>query len=257
MFPPALQADINLYQAKQDRGLNGVRMTQLIFIPGLLCTEALFASQITAFEGLYDIQIAPTTSRSSITDMAEAARELITDRAVIIGLSMGGYVALELALRYPEAVAGLGLLSTSARADDDERRKMREELIRLSSIGRFKGVTPRLLPRFLSPEALANDIITSTVMSMAETIGQENFVLQQRAIIARQDQRPNLSALSMPSLVLCGLQDELTPPHLSEEMADKLGNAELVLIERCGHLSTLEAADTVNSALQRLIERAV
>lgn len=232
-------------------------MTQLIFIPGLLCTEALFASQIKAFEGLYDIRIAPTTSRSSITDMAEAARELITDRAVIVGLSMGGYVALELALRYPEAVAGLGLLSTSARADDDERRKMREELIRLSSIGRFKGVTPRLLPRFLSPEALADDTITSTVMSMAEKIGQENFVLQQRAIIARQDQRPNLSALSMPSLVLCGLQDELTPSYLSEEMADKLGNAELVLIERCGHLSTLEAADTVNSALQRLIERAV
>ena len=109
-------------------------------------------------------------------------------------------------------VQGLGLFSTGARADSEDRRKMRTELIRLSAIGKFKGVTPRLLPKFLSPQALQNKQLTKTVMQMAEAVGQHNFVLQQKAISSRIDQRPYLPSYTSPACVVCGDIDELTPP---------------------------------------------
>ena len=82
---------------------------------------------------------------------------------VICGLSMGGYVAQMVAHLAPEKVSGLGLLSTSGRADTQERKKQREALIQLSKIGKFKGVTPRLLPHLLSPKALKNETLVQEV----------------------------------------------------------------------------------------------
>ena len=104
----------------------------------------------------------------------------------------------------------MGLFSTSAQADTPDKIQMRQELVRLSSVGRFKGVTPRLLPKFLSPEALKDEALTKSVMQMAAEIGQHNFALQQQAIMQRRDQRPHLAAFRRPSVVVCGELDELT-----------------------------------------------
>ena len=148
------------------------------------------------------------------------------------------------------------MFSTGARADTEDRRKMRNELIRLSAIGKFKGVTPRLLPKFLSPRALQNEQLTNTVMHMAETVGQHNFALQQQAISNRIDQRPHLPSYTGPSCVVCGDIDELTPPELSVEMAELLPDCELKLLEATGHLSVIEAPGACLAAMQNLIRRA-
>ena len=95
-----------------------------------------------------------------------------------------------------------------------------------------------------------------TVMDMAAEIGQKHFTSQQYAIMARRDQRPYLPSFHKPSLVLCGMADELTPPQLSEEMAGLLPRAELVLLDKIGHLSSLEAPEEVTQAIIRLIIRA-
>jgi pimeloyl-ACP methyl ester carboxylesterase len=168
---------------------------------------------------------------------------------------MGGYVAMETARLAPDRVAGLGLLSTAADQDTEKKKKLRTELIRLSSIGKFKGVTPRLLPQFLSPAALLDEALTARVMEMAATVGQVNFALQQTAIMGRRDQRDMLADYRRPALVLCGELDVLTPPNKSEEMAGLLANSELVLLPETGHLSTLEAPQACIGALQRLIAR--
>jgi len=152
-------------------------------------------------------------------------------------------------------VVGLGLLSTAADQDTEKKKKLRTELIRLSSIGRFKGVTPRLLPQFLSPAALLDEALTTRVMEMAATVGQVNFALQQTAIMGRRDQRDMLADYPHPSLVLCGELDVLTPPEKSEEMAGLLPNSELVLLPEIGHLSTLEAPQACIEALRRLLAR--
>ena len=230
-------------------------MAKLVFIPGLLCTDILFAPQISALQDEAEITIAETTGMDSITAMAECLLDQQSGPFILAGLSMGGYVAMEAARLAPDRVVGLGLLSTAADQDTEKKKKLRTELIRLSSIGRFKGVTPRLLPQFLSPAALLDEALTTRVMEMAATVGQVNFALQQTAIMGRRDQRDILINYPHPSLVLCGELDVLTPPEKSEEMAGLLPNSELVLLPEIGHLSTLEAQQACIEALRRLLAR--
>lgn len=230
-------------------------MAKLVFIPGLLCTDILFTPQISALQDEAEITIAETTGMDSITAMAECLLDQQSGPFILAGLSMGGYVAMEAARLAPDRVVGLGLLSTAADQDTEKKKKLRTELIRLSSIGRFKGVTPRLLPQFLSPAALLDEALTTRVMEMAATVGQVNFALQQTAIMGRRDQRDMLADYPHPSLVLCGELDELTPPKKSEEMAGLLPNSELVLLPEIGHLSTLEAPQACIEALRRLLAR--
>ncbi|MGB2440251.1 MAG: alpha/beta fold hydrolase [Candidatus Puniceispirillaceae bacterium] len=239
------------------KSLSGVelKMAKLVLVPGLLCTDILFTPQISALQDEVEISIAKTTGMDSITAMAERLLDEQSGRFILAGLSMGGYVAMETARLAPDRVAGLGLLSTAADQDTKKKKKLRTELIRLSSIGKFKGVTPRLLPQFLSPEALLDKVLTARVMEMAATVGQVNFALQQTAIMGRRDQRDMLADYRRPALVLCGDLDVLTPPEKSEEMAGLLPNSELVLLPETGHLSTLEAPQACIEALQRLIAR--
>ena len=230
-------------------------MTRLILVPGLLCTDILFTPQIAALKDETELVIADTFGMDSITGMAEKLLQENDGDLVVAGLSMGGYIALEAARLAPDRVRGLGLLSTAADKDTEKKTKMRKELIRLSSIGKFKGITPRLLPQFLSPAALEDEALTHQVMMMAETVGQENFALQQAAIMGRRDQTEGLKNYPHPALVLCGMLDVLTPPEKSQKMASLLPDAELVLLPEIGHLSTLEAPQDCIEAIRRLIKR--
>ena len=228
-------------------------MSHILFIPGLLCTKAIFEAQFAAFETIAECHIADTTGSDSINEMAQAAldemaRKDITEFAVL-GFSMGGYVALEILRLAPERITGLALVSTSARPDTEEKQKARQALIELSKIGKFKGVTPRLLPRFFSDAALQDEAKTSIVLKMGEEIGQENFMLQQSAIMGRIDQRPHLGKITQPSVVICGTKDILTTPEESQESASLLPNAQLHLLDGIAHMSTLEAPEAVNKAL--------
>ncbi len=231
-------------------------MSTIVLIPGLLCTSALFAAQQAELAKTHKVLVADTTGLDSLTAMARRLLEETDGPLILFGLSMGGYIAMETARLDPDRVRGLGLFSSGARADTEDKKKMRRELVRLSSIGRFKGVTPRLLPTFLSPQAAEDEQLTQTVMQMAEQVGQHNFALQQKAIADRRDQRPHLPGYSGPCVVVCGDIDELTPPELSHEMAELLPDSELRLLPDVGHLSTMEAPQACLAAMQSLLERA-
>jgi pimeloyl-ACP methyl ester carboxylesterase len=84
---------------------------------------------------------------------------------------------------------------------------------------------------------------------MAEDVGVDGFVRQQRAIMGRPDSRPTLAGIKCPTLVLVGDSDAATPPELSKEMADGIPGAKLVIVKDCGHLSTIEQPAAVNSAM--------
>ena len=224
-------------------------MSQLVFVPGLLCTNAIFTQQFVAFEGVATCVTADTTNMSSVTQMAEKVLSDVKGTFALLGFSMGGYVALEILRLAPERVTGLALVSTSSRPDTEEKREARQALIELSKIGKFKGVTPRLLPRFFSETALKDEEKTNIVLKMGEEIGQENFMSQQQAIMTRRDQRPHLPHITQPSVVICGTKDVLTTPEESQESARLLPNSTLHLLEGVGHMSTLEAPEAVNQAL--------
>jgi pimeloyl-ACP methyl ester carboxylesterase len=189
-------------------------------------------------------------------EMARAVLDAAPERFALAGLSMGGYVALEIMRDAPERVARLALLDTSARADTPEQTATRRKLIELSQKGRFDEVPYRLLPNIVHPDRLDDDRLTSTVFAMAKAVGSEAFVRQEESIIGRPDSRADLRDIACPTLLLCGREDALTPMHLHEEMADLLPDSRLRVIEKCGHLSALERPEGVTTALREWLEAA-
>jgi len=222
----------------------------LVFVPGLLCDDRLWRHQAEHLADLANAIIADVTRDASVSEMARAVLDVAPGRFALAGLSMGGYVALEIMRVAPERVASLALLDTSARADTPEQTATRRELIELSREGRFDEVPHKLLPNIVHPDRLDDDRLTSIVFAMAEAVGPESFVRQEEAIIGRPDSREDLTVIACPTLVLCGREDALTPIHLHEEMTDLIPNSRLCVIERCGHLSALERPEGVTKALR-------
>ena len=141
------------------------------------------------------------------------------------------------------------MLDTSARADTPEQTTRRRALIELAQIGKFKGVTPRLLPLLIHKDRIGDAALTGEITAMAERIGQDAFLRHQTAIIARADSRPFLSAYACPTLVMVGRQDAITPVEVSAEQARMIPGAKFVIVEDCGHLTTMERAEAATAVL--------
>ncbi len=212
----------------------------LVLVPGLLLTEGMWAHQTRHLAEIADITVADTLQDDSIEAMADRLLAVAPERFALAGLSMGGYVALAVMRKAPERVARLALMDTQARADSEETMRRRRALLALSKQGRFKGVTPRLLPMLVHEDRLEEAALVDPITQMAEAVGQAGFARQQTAIMARPDSRDILPGIDVPTLVLCGRQDALTPLALHEEMAELTPGARLAVIEECGHLPTLE-----------------
>ncbi len=224
-----------------------------IFIPALLCTEFLFAKQRAALSnaGL----ICDTRKHDSIYEMAKSALSQCTGALVPVGLSMGGYVALEMARLAPDRIVGMALLSTNVGVDDEQRANERRQAIKLASHQGFRGITRRFVSQLISKTAHGDAMLADNILAMASDIGRIGFVRQQTAILGRRDQKDTLANFDAPVLVLCGTSDLLTPPTFSIEMADLAPDATLTLLDGIGHLSSLEAPGAVTIALRELFCR--
>ncbi len=223
----------------------------LVLLPGLLCDAALWRHQSEALEGDAHIVIPDLSAHDDVSRLARAVLADLPARFCLAGLSMGGYVALEIMRQAPDRVERLALLDTSAHADTERQARRRRGLIALSGRGTFKGVTPRLLPQLVHPSRLEDRALTDTITAMASRIGRDGFINQQRVIASRQDSRPMLPTITCPTLVLCGRDDQMTPPDLSREIASAVPNAELVLIDACGHLPPLEQPERTTDLLAK------
>lgn len=228
---------------------------QLILLPGQLCDEAVWGAQERDLADVADIAIGDLTLDDTVEAMADRILAIAAPRFALAGLSLGGYVALEIATRMPERVDRLALMNTSARPDTESQSARRERNVRAARIGVFKGVTPRLLPTILHPDHVGDPAIAETVLAMTERVGRRAFERQQAAAIDRPDFRPLLGAISCPALVIGGRADRMTPPELQEEIAAGIPGARLEIFEICGHLAPLEQPDAVNRLLRELILR--
>src|SRR6185503_7101290 len=226
--------------------------TKLILVPGLLCDALLWRAQLDALADVAEMRVADHTRSAT---MAEVARDVLADAPyksfALAGLSMGGYVALEMMRQAPQRVHRLALLDTSARGESPEQTERRKAFIALAARGKFAGVTEALMPQLIHPSRLGDTALTGAIRQMANNVGKEAFVRQQQAIMSRAESRPLLAAIKCPTLVLCGRQDQLTPLDRHEEMAAGIQGAKLEVLEDCGHVSTMEKPAEVNRALRQ------
>lgn len=224
-------------------------MSPIVLVPGLLCTSEFFAPQIAALWLYGPVTVASTLEGETMAEIAAAILKTAPPRFALVGISMGGYICFEIMRQAPERVIKLALLDTSARPDTPEQIEVRRTLVAEARTGDFRAVLEPLLRVTLHPAHQNDPTLRETGLRMALQIGVDGFERQQEAIIARIDSRPGLAAISVPTLVLVGDSDPLTPLDRAREIATAIPGARLVVVPECGHGSTLEQPEAVNRAL--------
>lgn len=223
----------------------------LLLFPGLLCDGRLWRDQVAALSETVRCVVADCTLDDTLDGMARRALDRMDGPFALAGLSMGGYAALALLRIAPARVTRLCLMATGARADTPEQARRRRSLMALvARSSRFRGVTPRLLPMLLHPDRLSDAALAAEVSAMAERVGQDAYLRQQAAILGRPDSRPGLPGVVVPTTLVVGDGDQLTPPDLSREMARLIPGAALHVMEGAGHLPPLERPDATTALLR-------
>lgn len=220
----------------------------VVLVPGLLCTGALFAPQVAALQAVGPVTLAATTEGDSMAEIADAVLASAPPRFALAGSSMGGYVCFEILRRAPERVARLALLSTSARPDTPEQSAQRRAWLAEARVD-LRAALERSVPRLQHPARRGDAALVETQVRMGLAVGLEAFERQTRATIARPDSRPLLPRIGVPTLVLVGDRDPLTPPLRAREIAQGIPDARLVVVPRCGHAATLERPEAIAAEL--------
>jgi pimeloyl-ACP methyl ester carboxylesterase len=209
----------------------------------------VFAPEFPGFGG------EPQRPGWSIASAGEQLARLIDGRspegtAVVCGLSMGGYAALALAAHAPERIAGLVLADTRAEADTDQARAGRAagiELIRSQGTGPFLD---ELLPRLMSPHAPSS--ITAEVRRIADEQPPEALIGALNALGERSNRVRALSSIRVPTRVVVGADDDVTPIEAAQTLVRGLGHAQLHVVPGAGHLSAIEAPHAFAAAVRTL-----
>jgi pimeloyl-ACP methyl ester carboxylesterase len=198
----------------------------------------------------------PVGPATTMAEAADAARHAMAqadlDRAVVCGLSMGGYVALEFWKRHRDAVAGLVLANTRAGADDDAGRERRQALAsRLRAEG--NGFLVENPPPLLSANAPAE--LWDRVRDIIREQPAEAIAAASMGMAERSDFTGELGRIDVPTLVVTADGDTLIPPAATTPMADAIPGAELSVLAGAGHLSNLEASEEFTALLRAFMER--
>lgn len=221
----------------------------ILLVPGLICSPRIFDPVIPALW-----RCGPVTVANHVRDdnMGAIARRILAEappRFALAGHSMGGYIAFEIMRQAPERVAKLALMSTQARPDTPEATARRRGMIERAKTGQYRDVVDELFPGFVHPSRQGDAGLRQIVDDMSEDVGAEAFIRQQNAVLSRPDSRPSMAWIKCPTLVLTTDTDNTVPNSLSDEMANGIPGAKLVVLANCGHLPQLEQPQACADAL--------
>lgn len=180
----------------------------------------------------------------------------ISEKVVLGGLSMGGYIALAAARLFPERLAGLLLLSTRAGADSVEGKAGRDATIAKVRENGPSVVAEGMYPKLLAP-ATYNDqpAVASELKQVMEDATTEGVIGALTAMRDRQDSIPHLKNISVPTLIVHGQEDAVIPPSEAQVMADAIPNSELHLVAKAGHLPPMEQPAEFNRIASEFLRK--
>ncbi|HEY2187176.1 MAG TPA: alpha/beta fold hydrolase [Caldimonas sp.] len=221
----------------------------LVFACAHLCDERLFAPQVAALGATHDCSVVVFRDQDSLTAMAAALLAAAPPRFTLVGLSLGGYVAFEVLRRASERIERVALLDTTAAGDSEVRRAGRLADIAKVEAGGIDALIPELPRRWLLAAHADRADLVDLMASMARSVGARGQRNQQQAMLGRPDSLAGLAAVGVPTLVLCGEQDPVTPVADHAAIAAGIADARFERIAECGHLSTIEQPDEVSRVL--------
>ena len=189
-------------------------------------------------------------------DVAALLDHLEISRAVIGGLSMGGYVALAFYKQFPSRVRALILADTRAQADTEEGKQTRRQQAEKALAEGMAGIADSMLPKLLTPDTVSKrPEVVKRVRDMMLKTKPEGAAGALLGMAEREDQTSLLSRISCPTLILVGQEDPITPVPDSEKMHREIAGSRLVVIETAAHVSNLERTEQFNDELTRFLNQ--
>lgn len=218
----------------------------LVLLPGLNCSSALWSA--------LDVgpAITPILTEPTMDGQVTRLLDELPARFALVGLSLGGIVAMALVRRAPERVTRLALLSTTSRAPTTQQYAMwARQRTALAAGATARDLQRELKAALLSSTArAAQPQLVEVALAMADDVGTERLDAQLALQATRVDERPDLVRVRCPTLIVAGADDALCSPARHAEIHAQVSGSDLVELDRCGHLSPLEQPTAVTRALR-------
>jgi pimeloyl-ACP methyl ester carboxylesterase len=229
----------------------------IVLLPGMMLTGDLYAHQILRLSEHHAVVVGDLTQSDTVAALAQDVLRTAPANFALVGLSMGGIVALEIWRRARERVTHLALLDTTPYSDAPERQQTRNAQMEHVRQGGLRGVlVNEMKPLYLGSKHQGASGLRKAVVDMGLGLGSEVFLRQTIALRDRPGSADTLTTITCPTLVLCGREDRLCPPACHLAMAAAIPNADLTILSGCGHLSAMEEPEAVTDALAHLLRRA-
>ena len=240
----------------------------VVLLHGYPFNRSLWNEQVSALSNSYrvitpdlrglgesDANEGPATMNRMAQDVALLLDHLEVSRAVVGGLSMGGYVALAFYKQFPSRVRSLVLADTRAQADNEEGKQTRYQQADKARAEGMAGIADSMLPKLLTPETVSKrpDLVKRVRDMMLKT-KPEGAAGALLGMAERDDQTSLLSQISCPTLILVGKEDPITPVADSEKMHREIAGSRLVVLDNAAHVSNLERTDQFNDELLRFLK---
>ncbi len=226
-------------------------MIDVLLLPGHLCDERMWTDSTASLQTAgYRAGVADLTKSSSIEDLAGDVLAEAPERFFLVGFSLGGIVAIEMAALAPERLLGLVLIATNAHPDLPERsaaRLVQQDAARGGGLRTL--VAEELKPAYLGAANRGRRDLLDLFMARADRAGPEAFLRQSEALRTRRDRRDLLPEIGTPALLICGAEDALCPPEVHFSMAEALPHATVDIIEGAGHMVPLEQPERFQQIL--------
>jgi pimeloyl-ACP methyl ester carboxylesterase len=221
----------------------------VLCVPGFMLDADLWRDVAPELQSCGPILHADTSRDGSIADMARRALEDASGSFVLIGFSMGGYVAREIARLAPDRVQALILIATSARGDTGVQAQRKAALAAQTPSMVFAGLSKPAVISSLHPDRAADADLIARIQAMGARLGGEVF--RRQSLLARHDERDGLGAIHCPTLVIAGPQDRLRSLDEARELHDGIPGSDFSVIEGAGHMIPLEAPERMAALIAK------
>ncbi len=239
----------------------------ILFIHGFPLNKSMWNPQMEAFKNdyrviAYDIRGHGKTEHGDkdfsidlfVSDLIGFMDAFYIDKAIVCGLSMGGYIALKAVEDYPNRFSGLVLCDTNCLADTTEAKENRLkaiENIKQNGVEKYAGESLEKL--FAPGSLLTKERVTESVRKMILKTTEQSLISTLTALSTRQETCSRLNEITIPVLIMVGSEDIITPPSAAQSMHEKIPGSILEVIDHAGHLSNLENPDSFNKKLRSFI----
>ncbi len=238
--------------------------SSLVFLHGFPLNAKMWENQVTYFNkykvftpNLLGSEVIPSTF-FSLDEMAKTvATEIISkqESSILIGLSMGGYVAQRILEMYPSNIQGLVLISTRSSADSNAAKLKRVKALEEIKTNGLVGYIQEFTKNLVSQKTLENQTLIQKITSIAKENKRDGILSQILALMGRIDSETFLPKISIPTLIISGSEDTLTPPGEMKDIFQKIPNHEFKMVENSAHLSPLENPDSVNFFINNFLQK--